>query len=82
MDFTGRPSAGMVFVAPEGLGGAAQRRWVEKAAVFVRTLRPKLWPRRELSVSFDGAPGGSATCGSQMITAERFGWVHLRASPA
>jgi TfoX/Sxy family transcriptional regulator of competence genes len=41
MDFTGRPLAGMVYVAPEGLRGAALRRWVEQAAVFARTLPPK-----------------------------------------
>ena len=41
MDFTGRPMAGMVFVAPEGLRGATLRRWVREAAAFVRTLPPK-----------------------------------------
>jgi TfoX/Sxy family transcriptional regulator of competence genes len=41
MDFTGRPLAGMVYVAPEGLRGAALRRWVEQAAAFARTLPPK-----------------------------------------
>jgi TfoX/Sxy family transcriptional regulator of competence genes len=42
MDFTGRPSAGMVYVAPEGLlGRAALRRWVASARSFVATLPPK-----------------------------------------
>lgn len=41
MDFTGRPVTSMVFVEPEGLRGAALRRWVEKAATFVRALPPK-----------------------------------------
>jgi TfoX/Sxy family transcriptional regulator of competence genes len=41
MDFTGRPMAGMVCVAPEGLGGVALRRWVERARAFVHTLPPK-----------------------------------------
>lgn len=41
MDFTGRPMSGMVFVAQDGLRGAALRRWVEEAAAFVRTLPPK-----------------------------------------
>lgn len=41
MDFTGRPSAAMVFVAPEGLAGAALPRWIEQAVAFVRTLPPK-----------------------------------------
>ena len=41
MDFTGKPMAGMVFVAGEGLRGAALRRWVERAAAFVATLPPK-----------------------------------------
>ncbi len=41
MDFTGRPMKGMVFVAPQGLRGAALRRWVEAAAAFARTLPPK-----------------------------------------
>jgi TfoX/Sxy family transcriptional regulator of competence genes len=41
MDFTGKPMAGMVYVAPEGLRGRALRRWVESASAFVRTLPPK-----------------------------------------
>jgi TfoX/Sxy family transcriptional regulator of competence genes len=41
MDFTGKPMAGMVYVAPDGLGGVALRRWVERARSFVRTLPPK-----------------------------------------
>ena len=40
MDFTGRPMTGMVFVAPEGLRGAALRQWVREAAAFARTLPP------------------------------------------
>lgn len=41
MDFTGKPSAAMVYVAPEGLRGRALRRWVEGASAFVRSLPPK-----------------------------------------
>jgi TfoX/Sxy family transcriptional regulator of competence genes len=41
MDFTGRPMTGMVFVAREGLGGDALRRWVRAAAGYARTLPPK-----------------------------------------
>lgn len=41
MDFTGKPLAGMVYVAPAGLRGVALRRWVERASAFVRTLPPK-----------------------------------------
>ena len=41
MDFTGRPMAGMVFVAREGLRGPALRRWLDRAAAFVCTLPPK-----------------------------------------
>jgi len=41
MDFTGRPSKGMVFVDPEGFKGAALRHWVDAAAAFASTLPPK-----------------------------------------
>ena len=41
MDFTGRPLAGMVFVAAAGLRGGALLRWVEQAAAFARALPPK-----------------------------------------
>ena len=41
MDFTGRTMSSMVYVAQEGLRGAALRKWVEAAAGFVRTLPPK-----------------------------------------
>ena len=41
MDFTGRPMTGMVFVAPEGLRGAALGRWVTEAVGFTETLPPK-----------------------------------------
>ena len=41
MDFTGRPMAGMVYVAPEGLGTDALEDWLTEAAAFVRTLPPK-----------------------------------------
>lgn len=41
MDFTGRPLTGMVFVGPEGLRGAALRRWVGEAVRFVSSLPPK-----------------------------------------
>jgi TfoX/Sxy family transcriptional regulator of competence genes len=41
MDFTGRPMTGMVYVAPEGLGGKVLQPWVEQAAGFARTPTPK-----------------------------------------
>jgi len=41
MDFTGRPMTGMVYVGPDGLGGAALRRWVGKSVAFVESLPPK-----------------------------------------
>ena len=41
MDFTGRPMSGMVYVGPDGLQGAALRRWVGKSVAFVENLPPK-----------------------------------------
>lgn len=41
MDFTGRPMAGMVYVARRGLSGDALNHWLDQAAAFVRTLPPK-----------------------------------------
>ena len=41
MDFTGKPMTGMVYVAPEGLRGAALRRFVGEATEFVAGLPPK-----------------------------------------
>ena len=42
MDFTGRPSRGMVYVAPAGLRQARElRTWVERGAGFARGLKPK-----------------------------------------
>ncbi|MFN8223388.1 MAG: TfoX/Sxy family protein [Gaiellales bacterium] len=41
MDFTGRPIASMVYVAPAGLKGRGLRSWVEKAATHARSLPPK-----------------------------------------
>jgi TfoX/Sxy family transcriptional regulator of competence genes len=41
MDFTGRPSRGMVFVAPDGLTGDALNRWVAQARQHVRSLPAK-----------------------------------------
>ena len=41
MDFTGKPMTGMIYVAPEGLGGDALNRWLHQEAAFVRTLPPK-----------------------------------------
>jgi len=46
MDFTGRPSKGMVFVQPAGLDGPALQRWVQDAASFARALPPKTAPSR------------------------------------
>src|ERR1700736_6702002 len=43
MDFTGRPLAGMVYVAPEGLRSApALTKWVERGLKFVSSLSAKV----------------------------------------
>ncbi len=42
MDFTGRPLAGFVYVAPEATAKPTDlRRWLGSALVFVSTLPPK-----------------------------------------
>lgn len=42
MDFTGKPSKGMVYVDPAGLRTKRQlERWVERGARFVASLPPK-----------------------------------------
>jgi hypothetical protein len=42
MDFTGRPSKGMVYVAPAGLrSGPSLRGWTNRALDHVATLPPK-----------------------------------------
>jgi hypothetical protein len=42
MDFTGRPSKGMVYVAPEGIRTEkALRGWISRGLRFVETLPPK-----------------------------------------
>jgi TfoX/Sxy family transcriptional regulator of competence genes len=42
MDFTGRPSKGMVYVGTGGIGDeGALAAWVERAAGFAETLPPK-----------------------------------------
>lgn len=42
MDFTGRPSKGMVYVAGSGLGDETSlKAWVDRAVDFVMTLPPK-----------------------------------------
>ena len=42
MDFTGRPLAGMVYVAPEGIkSAAALAKWVGRGVSFVSSLPPK-----------------------------------------
>jgi hypothetical protein len=42
MDFTGRPSTGMVYVDPPGYGtDAALARWVRRGLDFVATLPPR-----------------------------------------
>ena len=42
MDFTGRPMAGMVYVAPEGVKEKASlRKWVERGVRFTASLPPK-----------------------------------------
>ncbi len=41
MDFTGRPSKGMVFVGPGGFAGKGLASWLERSRKFVETLPPK-----------------------------------------
>jgi hypothetical protein len=42
MDFTGRPSRGMVYVEPDGLAENGDlAAWVERSAGFARGLPPK-----------------------------------------
>lgn len=51
MDFTGRPSRGMVYVSPKGLEGrAALRAWVERGIRYA-TAQPDKKPRRARSVT-------------------------------
>jgi TfoX/Sxy family transcriptional regulator of competence genes len=46
MDFTGRPSKGMVYVAADGIRTSAQlRKWVEMGIGFTNTLPAKLKAR-------------------------------------
>jgi len=47
MDFTGRPLAGMVYVAPEGVrGAAALAKWIGRGVSYVASLAPKAAKRR------------------------------------
>lgn len=46
MDFTGRPSKTMVYVAPEGLRGAALAKWVGLGVSFVTSLPVKKVTKR------------------------------------
>jgi TfoX/Sxy family transcriptional regulator of competence genes len=41
MDFTGRISKSMVFVAPDALAGPALGDWISQAAAYARSLPPK-----------------------------------------
>jgi TfoX/Sxy family transcriptional regulator of competence genes len=41
MDFTRRPMAGFVTVAPAGLQGARLRRWVDQAVAHADSLPPR-----------------------------------------
>lgn len=51
MDFTGRPSRGMVYVSRKGLEGrAALRAWVERGIRYA-TAQPRKKPRRARSVT-------------------------------
>ena len=48
MDFTGRPLAGMVYVAPEGLRTRPTlAKWVGRGVTFVSSLPPKAARKRE-----------------------------------
>jgi TfoX/Sxy family transcriptional regulator of competence genes len=42
MDFTGRPSKGMVYVAPEGIAEDDDlRAWIARGTTYARSLPPK-----------------------------------------
>jgi TfoX/Sxy family transcriptional regulator of competence genes len=41
MDFTGRPSKGMVYVAPAGTMGAGLKSWIERAVKFAESQPAK-----------------------------------------
>ena len=47
MDFTGRPLAGMIYVAPEGLKTrAGLANWVKRGLTFVTTVRSRKMAKR------------------------------------
>jgi hypothetical protein len=57
MDFTGRPSTSMVYVAPAGLGtAAALGAWVERGLTHIRTLPPRPIRPRKLGLPRARAP--------------------------
>lgn len=60
MDFTGRPSKGMVYVAPAGIRTAsALRKWIERGIRFSETLPAKTGsPRRAKKRSIPSAHRG------------------------
>jgi TfoX/Sxy family transcriptional regulator of competence genes len=60
MDFTGRPSKGMVYVAPPGIRTAsALRKWIERGIRFSETLPArKASPRRTKKQSIRSGPDG------------------------
>jgi hypothetical protein len=64
MDFTGRPSKGMVYVARDGMKTKAQlQNWLTPALEFVDSLPPKIAkPKKkkpELSAVATGATGAA-----------------------
>jgi hypothetical protein len=61
MDFTGRPMAGFVFVAPAGTREAALERWIERARAYVATVpvrRRQPRPRRLAGTGAARSPRG------------------------
>lgn len=62
MDFTGKPMAGYVFVAPEALAGSALKSFVNLALNFTATVvkKPKRKKARALSAPAKQRAGGSA----------------------
>jgi TfoX/Sxy family transcriptional regulator of competence genes len=57
MDFTGRPLAGMVYVAPEGIrSAAALAKWVGRGVSFVSSLPPKAAKRRATGAAAKKVP--------------------------
>jgi TfoX/Sxy family transcriptional regulator of competence genes len=71
MDFTGRPLAGMVYVAPEGLRTRhALATWVGRGASFVSSLPPKPARKRKTGSEGNASAKSSSTTERARSSAE------------